>query len=170
MLAARLTLSLLRLRLEALGRPPRPASWSRRRDRSSIARLIASVFGSVLSAAQGASRVADLLTQLLQIAGESGFHRIGEAAAAQPIRASLQAGAEIVFVHAIERAPQLAGSRRLRGREFARRVAHLLGQARQVIAHLLAIVDHFVDFLWRRILRRLIGGLCGIQLGHKSRT
>src|SRR5471030_422145 len=64
------------------------------------------VLGSVLSTAQGASRIAHLLTQLAQVAGEAGFGRIGELAAAQPIRAALHAGAEIVFVHAIERAPQ----------------------------------------------------------------
>ena len=57
----------------------------------------------MLSTAHGASGFADLLTQLLQVAGEGGFSGIGEAAAAQPIRAALHAGAEIVFVHAIER-------------------------------------------------------------------
>ena len=109
------------------------------------------VLGSVLSGAHGASRVADLLTQFLQVAGEAGFGGIGELAAPQPIRAALHAGAEIVFVHAIERATQLAGSRRLRGRELARRGAHLLGEARQVVGHLLAIVDHLVDFLGGRV-------------------
>ena len=132
-----------------------------------MARLSAASFGSVLRAAQGASRVADLLTQLLQIAGEGGFGRIGEVAAAQPIRAALHAGAEIVFVHAVERAAQLGGSRRLRGRELARRVAHLLREARQVVGHLLAIVDHLVDFLGGRVVRLLAGGASGILLRHQ---
>ena len=121
----------------------------------------------MLSVAQSASRVADLLAQLLQVAGEGGFERIGEVAGTQPIRAALHASAEIVFVHAFERAPQLAGSRRLRGRELARRGAHLLGEARQVIGHLLAIVDHFVDFLGGRVVRRLAGGASGILLRHQ---
>ncbi len=108
----------------------------------------------MLSAAHGASRVADLLTQLLQVAGEGGFGRIGEVAAPQPIRAPLHASAEIVFVHAIQCAPQFAGCARLRGRELACRVAQLLRESRQVIGHLLAIVDHFVDFLrGREVLR-----------------
>ena len=113
----------------------------------------------------------DLLTQLLQIVGEAGFGRIGEVAAAQPIRTALHAGAEIVFVHAVERAAQLAGRRRLRGRELARRGAHLLREARQVVAHLLAIVDHFVDFLRRK---GTFGGLPAARAAFccaiKSRT
>jgi hypothetical protein len=39
----------------------------------------------VLRAAHGARRFANLLTQLLQVAGNAGFGRIGEVAAAQPI-------------------------------------------------------------------------------------
>ena len=109
----------------------------------------------MLRIAQGARRVAHLLTQLLQVAGEAGFERIGEAAATQAIRAALHAGAKIVFVHAIERAPQLARSRGLRRRELVRGGAHLLGEARQVVGHLLAVVDHFVDFLGGRIAQRL---------------
>ena len=37
----------------------------------------------------------------------------------------------------------------------------------RVVAHLLAIVDHFVDFLARGILRRLAGGAGGILLRHQ---
>ncbi len=88
----------------------------------------------MLSVAQGARRIADLLTQFVQIVGEGGFGRIGEAAAAAHIiRAALQADAEIAFVHSIKRAPQLAGGRRLRRRELARGRAHLLGEPRQII-------------------------------------
>ncbi len=121
----------------------------------------------MLSIAQGASRLANLLTQLLEIAREAGFDRIGELPLAQPIRAALHAGFEIVLVHAIERAPQLVGSRRLGGRELARRIADLLCQARQVVGHLLPITDHFVDFLGGRIFLRLVGGASGILLSHQ---
>jgi hypothetical protein len=79
----------------------------------------------------------------------------------------LHARAEIVFVQPLDRAPQPAGSRRLRGRELARRAAHLLGEASQVIGHLLAIVDHLVDFLGGRILRRRATGARGILLRHQ---
>jgi len=43
----------------------------------------------------------------------------------------------------------------------------LLGEARQVVGHLLAIVDHFVDFLGGRAVRRLAGGASGILLRHQ---
>ena len=125
------------------------------------------VLGSVLRSAHGASRVAGLAAQLLQVVGEGRFHRIGKLAATQPIRAPLHAVAEIVLIHAVERGPQLAGSRRLRGREFARRGAHLLGEVRQVIAHLLAIVDHLVDFLGGRVGLRLAGGASGVLPGYQ---
>src|SRR5580658_1071805 len=114
--------------------------------------------GSVLCAAQGARRLADLLPQLLQVAGKGGFERIGEAAAAQPIRAALHARAEIVFVHAIEGAAQPVGSCGLRRRELARRAAHLLRKTPQVVGQLLAIGDHFVDFLR--------GGVCHLPAGR----
>ncbi len=124
----------------------------------------------MLKSAQGASSVAELLTELLQVASEGGFERIGEVSAAQPIRAPLHARTEIVFVHAIERAPQLGGSHRLRGRELARGVAHLLREPRQVIAHPLAIVDHFVNFLggWVSLLLAggAIRGLLSYQVAH----
>jgi hypothetical protein len=81
-----------------------------------------------LSAAQRTSRVADLLTQLLQIAGHRCFGRFGDPAATQLIRAELQPCVEIVFVQALERGPQFAGSRRLCGGKLARRAAHLLGE------------------------------------------
>jgi hypothetical protein len=121
----------------------------------------------VLRIAHGASRVADLSAQLLQVAGKAGFDRIGELSATQPIRAALHAGAEIVFVQAIQRAAQFARSRRLGGREFARSIAHLLGEVRQVIGHLLAIVDHLVDFLGGWAGRLLAGGASGVLPGHQ---
>jgi hypothetical protein len=55
----------------------------------------------VLGIADGAGRVADLLTQFVQVAGEGAFSRIREVAGTQPIRAALQACAQIVFVQAI---------------------------------------------------------------------
>ena len=55
----------------------------------------------------------------------------------------------------------------MRGRELARCIAQLLGEARQVIGHLLAIVDHFVDFLGGRVIGRLAGGASGILLSHQ---
>jgi hypothetical protein len=125
------------------------------------------VGGSALSIAHGARRVADLLTQLLHVASEAGFGRIGELTATQPIRTALQAGTEIVFVHAIECTPQLAGSRGLRGSELACRVSQLLGKVRQVIGHLLAIVDHFVDFLGGGGGLLLAGGVSGILPGDQ---
>ena len=73
-------------------------------------------------------------TQLLQVAGQGGFGRIGELAGTQLIRAPLQPSAEIVFVHAFERAPQFARCPRLRGRKLASRAAQLLGEARQVVS------------------------------------
>jgi hypothetical protein len=118
----------------------------------------------VLRTAEGAGSILDLLTQFLQVGCEAGFDRIGEVAASQPIRAALQAGAEIVFVRAIESASQLRGSPRLCGRKLARCSAHLLGKVRQVIAHLLAIVDHLVDFLGGRISRRFAGSARGALL------
>jgi hypothetical protein len=125
------------------------------------------VLGSALTSAQGACRVADLLAQLLQVAGEGGFLLIRELASTQPIRAALHASVKSVFVQAIERAPQLGGSRRLGGRELAGGAAHVLGQARQVIAHLLAIVDHLVHFLGGRVALLLTGGASGILLSHQ---
>jgi len=121
----------------------------------------------VLSIAYGAGRVADLLTQLVQVAGQGGFSRIGEVADSQQIRAALHAGAQIVFVQAIERASQLAGRRRLRGRELARRSADLLREVRQVVAHLLAIADHFVEFLLRNVILLLARGARGAPPGNQ---
>jgi hypothetical protein len=124
----------------------------------------------VLSATHGARGVGELLTQLLQIAGEGGFSRVGEVAAAQPIRTALHAGAEVAFVHAINRAAQLSGSRRLGRRELARTSTNLLGEARQVVGHLLAIIDHFVDILGGQRLRLLArcasGRLLRYQVAH----
>jgi hypothetical protein len=121
----------------------------------------------MLSVAQGARCVADLLTELVQIVGDGGFSLIGEAAAAaHVVRAALQAGAEILLIYSIERAPQLAGGRRLRGREFARGGAHLLSETRQVIGYLLAVIDQFVYFLGGRVARRLAGGARCILVSH----
>src|ERR1700680_2868481 len=98
----------------------------------------------MLSIAQRPSRVADLLTQFLQVTSETGFERIGAVAAAEVIRAALHAGAKSVVVHAVERAPHLARSSGLRGGKLARLRAHFLSEVRQVVAHALAIADHFV--------------------------
>src|ERR1700680_3588219 len=121
----------------------------------------------MLGIAQSASSVADLLTQLSQVAGETGFERIGEVAATQPIRTALQSSAEIVFVHAIDRATQLGRSGWLCRCELTRRRTHLLSEMRQVVGHLLAIVYHFVDFLGRWIVRRLAGGASGSDLSDQ---
>ena len=107
------------------------------------------------------SRVAELLAELSQIVGEGGLGGIGEVAAAQPIRAALHAVVEIVLVHAIERATQLAGSRGLGRRELARRGADLLREVRQVVAYLLAIVHHFVDVFSGKVFRPRAGGSRG---------
>ena len=126
--------------------------------------------GTVLSATQGAGSIADIAAQLLQITSESSFGGIGECAAAQLIGTPLQAGTQVVFVHAIERAAQLGRGGRLSGRKLARCAAQLLGKARQVVAHLLAIVDHFVDFLggWigRGFATRARCGLLIHQVAH----
>jgi hypothetical protein len=79
----------------------------------------------------------------------------------------LQASVEFVFVQALQCASQFAGSRRLRGRELARGAAHVLGQMPELIAHLLAIVDHFVNFLGGRIGHLLAAGASGILLSHQ---
>jgi hypothetical protein len=126
-----------------------------------------SVLGSVLTAAQGPTGVADLPPQFLQVARKSGLSLIGEAAGTQLIRTALQARTEIVFVHAIERTAQFPGSPRLRRRQFTGSLAHLLGQARQIVAHLLAIVDHFVDFLGGRVFLLLSRGASGVLLSHQ---
>jgi hypothetical protein len=103
------------------------------------------VLRSVLRASYGANRLAHPLPQLLQIVGKRGFGRIGEISAAQPVRAALHPHPEIALVRAIDRASQLRGCRRLRGRKFARRRSELLLEARKIVAHLLAIIDHLVD-------------------------
>jgi hypothetical protein len=107
------------------------------------------------------------LTQFLQVAGEGSFRWIGEVALTQPIRTALQARAKIAFVDAFERASQLVRSRRLRWGKFACRGPQLLSQVRQVIGHLLAIGDHFVDFLSGKSLLLLAGGAGGILLGDQ---
>jgi hypothetical protein len=85
----------------------------------------------------------------------------------QPIRAALHASAKVVFVHTTKGAPQLARSRRLGGREFARGIAHLLGEARKFVAQLLAIVHHFVDVLGGRVGQRLAGAARGTLLSQQ---
>lgn len=112
----------------------------------------------------GARRVAQLLVELLQIGRQTGLSRIGEIAAAQPVRAALHARVEIVLIHRVERAPQFLGRIRLRRRDFARRVPHLLGEMLQVFRHLLALVHHAVDFLRRRIRRILARLACRVHL------
>jgi hypothetical protein len=107
------------------------------------------------------------LTQFLEIAGKSGLGCIGKLAAPQLIGTALQTRAEIVFIHASERAPQFGGSGGLGGRKLARRVAHLLGEARQIVTHTLAIVHHLVDFLSGRVLLRTVGCTSGILLRHQ---
>jgi hypothetical protein len=123
--------------------------------------------GSDLSVAKCASRVAHLLAQLLQIIGERSFGRIGELPTAQPVRTALHAGSKIVFVHATECAPQLGRRPRLRGRKLARCVADSLRKTRQIIRHLLAIVDHFVDVLSGRIVRLPACGGSGFLLRNQ---
>jgi hypothetical protein len=76
----------------------------------------------------------------------------------------LQASGEIILIHAFERTPQFGGGRGLSGRQLARRTAYLLGEARQIVSHLLAILDQLVDFLGRRILLRLARRASGILL------
>jgi hypothetical protein len=116
------------------------------------------IFRRTLGASQGACCVVHILAQLLQVAGQTRLKRIGKLAAAEDIRALLDPRPQIVLVHAFERAAQLAGSRRLRGSELTRRIAQPLGKVRQIIAHLLAIIHHFVDFLLGRPFWRLLAG------------
>lgn len=123
------------------------------------------IFGAAaLRGSKRARGILDLLPELLQIARQRSFERIGEIAAAQPIGAALQARAEIVLVEPLKRVAQLARSRRLGRRELADRRAHLLREMRKIVSHLLAVVDHFVDFLSRWILRLLAPGACGVHL------
>ena len=109
------------------------------------------------------SGVSDLLTELLQIARDGGLGRIRKIAAAQPVRTPLQARAEIVLIHAIDRAPQFRGGRWLRGSKLACRRAHLLSQPREFVSHLLAFVDDLVDLLRGR-RRRLTARGAGAGL------
>ena len=64
----------------------------------------------------------------------------------------------------------LPGSRGLRGRQLARRAAHLLSEARQLIGGVLAIAHHLVNFLGRRTGRLPAGVVIGIlarnQVAH----
>jgi hypothetical protein len=121
----------------------------------------------VLRAAEGASCLFDPLAKLLQVGREGGFRLIGELAAAQVVRTALHTRAEIGFIHAPYGAPQLVGSRRLRGRQFACRGAQLLREMIQVIAHLLAFTDHFVDVLRGYRWRGFSGSARRIHLSHQ---
>jgi hypothetical protein len=125
------------------------------------------LLGIVLCTAHGAGRILDALTQFLQLARELGFGLIGEFAVAELIRTALHSGAEIVFIDALKGAPQFGRGAGLRRREFARGGTQLLGQPLQIVAHFLAIIDHFVDFLGGRIGLRLTGGTRGILLSHQ---
>ena len=121
------------------------------------------------------SRFPDLLPQLLQIAREGGFTRIGELAAraANPNCAACacQDRSHPCRLSALRNLLEAAG---LRGRQLARRVAHLLRKVRQIVAHLLAIVDHLVDFLRAlEVSAALAAGLRGVllrdQIAHMVR-
>lgn len=116
---------------------------------------------------QGPCRIANLLSELLQIVGQPGFSRIGEVTAAQPVRTALHTAVEIVLIHAIERAAQLRRSARLLGSQFTRCTADLLRKPPEIVGHLLAVADHFVDFLGRRIFGLLASVPRGIQLTHE---
>lgn len=116
--------------------------------------------------AHGSGGFAYLLAEFLQIIGERGFGLVRKATAAELIGTALETRSEIGFIGALEGAAQFGGDSRLRGREFARGVSDLLGKTGKVVTHLLAIVDHFVDFLGGRDLRLLSGGAGGILLRH----
>jgi len=116
--------------------------------------------------AHGSGGFADLLAEFLQIVGERGFGLIGKATAAELIRTALKTRSEIGFIRALKSAAQFGGSTGLGGREFARRIADLLGQPRKIVAHLLAIIDHLVDFLRGRDLRLLARSACRVLLRH----
>jgi len=124
------------------------------------------IFGRTLGASQSFGCVADILPEFLQIARERGLRLIGEIAASQPVGTALHAGAEIVLVHAIERAAQFGGSAWLGGREFARFGAHLLGETGEIVANLLAIADHLIHFLRGGTFGLLTGSPHGILLRH----
>lgn len=125
------------------------------------------ILGGVFSSAQCPRRVLQLLAQLLQIAGESGFGLIGKVACAEPVRAALHARIEIGIIHGLESAAQLARCPGLSGGKFSRLIAHLLRKVRQVVGHFLAIVDHFVDVLARRIGWLFARRTSGVDLGHQ---
>jgi hypothetical protein len=126
-----------------------------------------SILRGALTTAERTSRFPHLLTQLLQIRGEFGFRRLREFAAPQLIRTALQPRSEAGFIHAVERTPQSCRGRLLGTAEFARLVAHLLREVPQIVAHLLTITDHFVNFLSRRVCLRLTGGARGILLSNQ---
>jgi len=125
------------------------------------------ILRSVLRAAHGASRFTHSLTQLLQIIRKRGFGGIGEVAAAQPVRAALHPHSEVALVCAINCASQLRRSRRLGWRKLSRRRSQLLLEARKIVAHLLAIVHHLVDFGRRWTRGRLSSGASGVLLSDQ---
>ena len=118
----------------------------------------------MLSAAQAVCRVADIFTQLLQIACKGAFGLVGEVPLPKLVRTALQAGGEFAIVHSLHRTAQLSGSPRLRVGKFARCIAQLLRQVLQVVADMLPVVDHFVHVgsRWRR--RLLAGCALGVHL------
>jgi hypothetical protein len=121
----------------------------------------------VLRAADSAGCFGHLLAQLLQIVRKRSFGRIGEIAAAQPIRTALHPHPEIALVRAINRASQLRGSCRLCGSKLTGCRSHLLGEARKIVTRLLTVIHHLVDIRRRRTYRRLAGCASGILLGDQ---
>jgi len=102
-----------------------------------------------------------LIADLFDVVGEGVFGGAGESAFAELIRAALHAVVEIVLIHGVERTAQFAGGAGLRGGEFTGCTTDLLRQARELIAGLLALIHHLVEFLGGRELGLLPGGALG---------
>lgn len=165
--ASRLTLALLTLARLSIGLPAQTVQLVAQAGEIVHGPVEPGFLRIALRSAQSAGSIADLLTQSLQIVRQRSFDRIGKLAGAQPIGTALQTAAKIVLVHAVEGAAQFTGCARLRRRQLPGRVAHLLGEAREIVGNLLAIVDHLVK-LRGGYLRRLFAGIPrGAELRHQ---